>query len=88
MSRATNAGSRTLKRKQRRSARPEYMYILVRSNQKRIRRPPTVDGLDVDEFIRRNADPIWLVQNEMWEYLETPPDAGDEAFDDPRRPPF
>jgi len=24
----------------------------------------------VDEFIRRNADPIWLHQNEMWEYME------------------
>ena len=26
-------------------------------------------GMDVDEFIRRNADPIWLHQNEMWEYM-------------------
>jgi hypothetical protein len=25
--------------------------------------------MDVDEFIRRNADPIWLHQNEMWEVL-------------------
>jgi hypothetical protein len=25
--------------------------------------------MDVDEFIRRNADPIWLHQNEMWEYM-------------------
>ena len=30
----------------------------------------TIDGMDVYEFIRRNADPIWLHQNEMWEYLE------------------
>jgi hypothetical protein len=27
--------------------------------------------MDVDEFIRQNADPIWLHQNEMWEYIET-----------------
>jgi hypothetical protein len=26
--------------------------------------------MDVDEFIRRNADPIWLHQNEMWEYMQ------------------
>jgi hypothetical protein len=26
----------------------------------------------VDEFIRQNADPIWLHQNEMWEYLVEP----------------
>jgi hypothetical protein len=25
--------------------------------------------MDPDEFIRRNADPIWLHQNEMWEYM-------------------
>jgi hypothetical protein len=27
-------------------------------------------GLEVDEFIRRNADPVWLHQNEMWELIE------------------
>ena len=26
--------------------------------------------MSVDEFIRRNADPIWLHQNEMWEYMQ------------------
>jgi hypothetical protein len=25
--------------------------------------------LGVDEFIRKNADPIWLHQNELWEYM-------------------
>ena len=36
---------------------------------KRILREPTIDGLPVDEFIALNADPIWLHQNGMWEYL-------------------
>ena len=26
--------------------------------------------MDVDEFIRNNADPLWLHQNEMWELIE------------------
>jgi hypothetical protein len=26
--------------------------------QKQIKRPPVIDGMDVEEFIRRNADPI------------------------------
>ena len=39
--------------------------------QKRVRRPPTIDGMDIDEFIRQNADPIWLHQNEMWEDIDT-----------------
>ena len=46
------------------------MTIFIGGKQKRVRRPPTVDGMDVDEFIRRNADPIWLLQNEMWEELD------------------
>jgi hypothetical protein len=47
----------------------EYMTIFINGKQKRIKRPPTIYGMDVDEFIRRNADPIWLHQNEMWEYM-------------------
>jgi len=48
----------------------EYMSIFINGKQKRVKRPPTIDGMDVDEYIRRNADPIWLHQNEMWEYLD------------------
>jgi hypothetical protein len=48
----------------------QYMTIFIHGKQKRVRRPPTIDGMDVDEFIRRNADPIWLHQNEMWEYMQ------------------
>jgi len=49
--------------------RKEYMTIFINGKQKRVKRPPAIDGMDVDEFIRRNADPIWLHQNEMWEYM-------------------
>lgn len=45
------------------------MTIFIGGKQKRVKRPPTVEGMDVDEFIRMNADPIWLHQNEMWEVL-------------------
>ena len=47
----------------------EYMTIFMNGKQKRVKRSPTIDGMDVNEFIRRNADPIWLHQNEMWEYM-------------------
>ena len=60
--------------------RKEYMTIFIHGKQKRVKRPPTIDGMDVDEFIRRNADPIWLHQNEMWEYIRT--DEGDEVDSD------
>jgi hypothetical protein len=45
----------------------EYMIVFINGKQKRVKRPPTIDGMGVDEFIRRNADPLWLHQNEMWE---------------------
>jgi 16S rRNA U516 pseudouridylate synthase RsuA-like enzyme len=48
----------------------EYMTIFLNGKQKRVKRPVTIEGMDVDEFIRRNADPIWLHQNEMWEYID------------------
>ena len=48
----------------------EYMTVFMNGKQKRIKQPPTIDGMDVEEFIRRNADPIWLHQNEMWEYID------------------
>jgi hypothetical protein len=47
----------------------EYETIFVNGRQKRVKRPPTIEGMDADEFIRRNADPIWLHQNGMWEYM-------------------
>lgn len=47
----------------------EYMTIFINGKQKRVKRPPTIDGMDIDDFIRMNADPIWLHQNEMWEYI-------------------
>ena len=49
----------------------KYQWVFMNGKQVRVKRPPTIDGMAVDEFIRRNADPIWLHQNEMWEYIES-----------------
>ena len=57
-------------RAEKKRRRHEFMTIFIHGKMKRIRRPPQIDGLNVDEFIRRNADPIWLHQNEMWEDIE------------------
>jgi len=46
------------------------MTIFINGKQKRVRRPPTIDGISVHEFILRNADPIWLHQNEMWALMD------------------
>ena len=58
----------------------EYMTVFINGKQKRIKRPQTIDGMDIDEFIRINADPIWLHQNEMWEYMDQNEDEDENEF--------
>ncbi len=48
----------------------KYQWVFMNGKLVRIKRPPTIEGMDVDEFIRRNADLIWLHQNDMWEYID------------------
>jgi hypothetical protein len=55
----------------RRERKKKYKTVFINGKQKRVLREPTIDGLPVAEFIARNADPIWLHQNEMWEDIHT-----------------
>jgi len=64
-----SARARAAKRERNR----EFRTIFINGKQKRVRIEPTIDGIPVDEFIRQNADPIWLHQNEMWEYMQEEP---------------
>ena len=75
-------------KKEKERIRREYMTIFVNGKQKRVKRPTTIEGMDEDEFIRRNADPIWLHQNEMWEYMEQPGEQEENHFqkESPRKP--
>jgi hypothetical protein len=57
------------KKAEKKRRQKEYMTIFINRKQKRVKRPTTIDGMDVDEFIQRNADSIWLHQNEMWDYI-------------------
>lgn len=54
-------------RRARRERKKNSMIIFINGKQKRVPRPPLIDGLPVEEFIARNADPIWFHQNESWE---------------------
>jgi hypothetical protein len=53
----------------RRERRENYQMVFINGKQKWVPRPPLIDGLPVDEFIARNADPIWLHQNGRWEFM-------------------
>ena len=48
----------------------EYMTVFIQGKQVRIKRPPTIEGIDAEDFIRRNADPIFLHQSGLWEYID------------------
>jgi len=64
----------TPQKRARRVARAErrmkYQVVFRNGKQVRIKRPPMIDGMTVDEFISRSADPVWLHQNEMWEIIQ------------------
>ncbi len=66
----------------RRERKEKYMTIFINGKQKRVPRPPMIEGMPVDEFIARNADPIWLHENGLWE-LMTPdtPDTPDDELE-------
>jgi hypothetical protein len=61
-------------RRARRERKKNFMTIFLNGKQKRVPRPQLIDGLTVDEFMARNADPIWLHQNELWEYMPSSDD--------------
>jgi hypothetical protein len=62
------------KKKAKEERQKKYMWVFMNGKQVRVKRPETIDGLDPEEYIQRNADPIWLHQNEMWEYMDVDDD--------------
>ncbi|NQT36714.1 MAG: hypothetical protein HQ581_04445 [Planctomycetes bacterium] len=58
----------------RREWKAKFETIFINGKQKRVPRPVEIEGLPIDEFISRNADPIWLHLNEMWELMTPDPE--------------
>jgi len=56
-------------RRARRERRQKFRLIFVNGKQKRVPRPPSIDGLSIEEFIARNADEVWLHQHGLWEFM-------------------
>jgi hypothetical protein len=59
----------TAEKRARRERKLKFMTIFVNGRQKRVPRPQLIDGLPVEEFIARNADPVWLHEQGLWEYM-------------------
>ena len=51
--------------------RKKYKYIFINGKQVKVEKEPEIDGKPVDDFIRENADPIWLHQNGLWHLIKT-----------------
>jgi len=64
------AAQKRAKREAKAERQKKYMWVFMNGKQVRVKRPPTIEGMDVDEYIRQNADPVWLHENEMWELIQ------------------
>lgn len=73
-------------RRAKRERKRQFMTVFVNGKQKRVPRPQLIDGRPFDEFIRQNADPIWLHQMGMWEYIDNSLFDPPEAFQEDLRP--
>ena len=62
----------------------DFMTVFMNGKQVSVRRPPTIDGMDPEDFIRQNADPIWLHQHGYYEILH---ERAMEEQGDPGNPP-
>jgi hypothetical protein len=58
-------------RQAKRERKKNFTMVFLNGKQKWVPRPQTIEGLPAAEFIARNADPIWLHENEMWEYMQS-----------------
>jgi len=65
-------------RRAKKKKRAEREMVFINGKQVWVKRPPMIDGMSVDEFVMANADPIWLHQNGMWEYIQTEPEILDD----------
>jgi len=68
------AAQKATKKKAKAERQKKYMWVFMNGKQVRVKRPPTINGMDVDEFVQNNADSIWLHQNEKWEYIKADED--------------
>lgn len=67
----------------RKKRKAEFMTVFMNGRQVRVRRPPTIDGIPVEEFIRQNADPIWLHQHGYGEILHERETAEQDGVGEP-----
>ncbi len=68
------AAQKRSRKKAKEEKQKKYVWVFMNGKQVRVERPLTIEGVDVDKYIRQNADPIGLHENEMWEDIHTDED--------------
>ncbi|PCK06668.1 MAG: hypothetical protein COA42_17220 [Alteromonadaceae bacterium] len=63
------AAQKRAKKEAKAERQKKYMWVFMNGKQVRVKRPPTIDGIPVDEYIEQNSDPIWRHQNGKHEVL-------------------
>ena len=53
----------------RRERKRKFKMIFINGKQRWVRKPETIGGLPIEEFIARNAGPIDFHEMEMWEHM-------------------
>ena len=56
----------------------KYEWVFMDGKQVRIKQILSIDDMGVDKFIQQNVNPIFLHQNEMWEYIQIEEDKNKE----------
>ena len=65
------AAQKSAKKRAKKERQKKYMWVFMNGKQVRVKRPQPIDGVDIDDYIQQNEDPIWLHQNEMWDLIDT-----------------
>lgn len=62
-------------RRSRKKRSKKFRIVFRNGRQVRVPLDDMVEGMPVEEFILRNAGPIFLHENELWQSLQPPPTA-------------
>jgi len=65
-----SASVKAARKKSKLERQKKYETVFINGKQVRVKRPQLIEGIPVDEFIRQNADPVFLHQNGMWDEMD------------------
>ncbi|MGO0305157.1 hypothetical protein ACTL6P_00860 [Endozoicomonas acroporae] len=71
------AEQKRIRKATRAERRKKYQWIFINGKRVRIKREDTLEAFAEREAMLCSADPIWLHQNELWEYIQTDDDCLD-----------